>query len=287
MPHFLQNRAQRFLFSRHFALQKFLPPPDLLLEHAWPRLPRKRNPRQKRRPVPLCRPIFALQSIRQRCPPRCRGFKAASLRTRRVLTGLQRTNHPHPSQLFQRVVHLRPRNPRPIPYLATLQLRIRLISMHRPLRQQAKQDQVWRRQCQFRTSVFLQSLRAPLRFSVPLRYLLLFSFVTSTSVLRCFLLLLHHHHWHFSAASRGFFACATAAQNVSSTQGSSRCPVARSIFSYIRCGFCLASSATLRIPSNSKSRSIAGPIEISSPSSRVLATIKTSLTAELYSVILT
>jgi hypothetical protein len=89
-----------------------------------------------------------------------------------------------------------------------------------------------------------------------------------TIVLRFFLFLLHHHHWHFFASNRGFFACATAAQKVSSTQGSWRCPVARSIFSYIRCGFCLANSATLRIPSNSKSRSIAGPIEINSPSGR-------------------
>jgi hypothetical protein len=87
-------------------------------------------------------------------------------------------------------------------------------------------------------------------------------------LLRFFLFLLHHHHWHFSASNRGFLACATAAQNVSSTQGSCRCRVARSIFSYIRCGFCLANSDTLRIPSNAKSRNIAGPIETNSPSCR-------------------
>src|SRR5579872_4839464 len=106
------------------------------------------------------------------------------------------------------------------------------------------------------------------------------------SLFRSFLFLLHHHHWHFSASNRGFLACSTAAQNVSSTQGSCCCPVARSIFSYIRCGFCLANSATLRIPSSSKSRNIAGPIEISSPSSRVFAAIKSSLTHELYFAIL-
>jgi hypothetical protein len=88
------------------------------------------------------------------------------------------------------------------------------------------------------------------------------------SLLRFFLFLLHHHHRHFSASNRGFLACATAAQNVSSTQGSCRCPVARSIFSYIRCGFCLANSDILRIPSNSKSRNIAGPIDTNFPSCR-------------------
>ena len=142
MPDFLQNRAQRFLLSRHFLLQKFLPPPDLPLKYSWPCLPGEGHPSQKWRPVPLRRPFFAFQSIGQRRAPLRRGFKATPLRPCRLLAGLQRTNHSCPSQLFQRVVNLRPRNPRPIPYFAPLQFRIRLIPVHRPFRQQTKQHQI-------------------------------------------------------------------------------------------------------------------------------------------------
>src|SRR5262249_53076364 len=89
-----------------------------------------------------------------------------------------------------------------------------------------------------------------------------------------FLFLLHHHHWHFSAGSRGFLACATAAEKTSSTQMSCACPVRRHRLSYILRGFCFANCFTFRMPSRSKSRSMAGPMEISSPNCRALAVMK-------------
>ena len=144
MSHFFQDRAQNFLFSYHFLLEKSLSPPNLLLKHSRPRLPGERNPSQKRRPVPLRRPIFAFESIAQcRAPPgRC--LKAAPLRPRSRLVHVQRTYHPCARQFFQRVVNLWPRNPRPILDLPPHQFRIRLIPMHRPLRQQTQKHQVRR-----------------------------------------------------------------------------------------------------------------------------------------------
>src|SRR5262249_55582830 len=101
----------------------------------------------------------------------------------------------------------------------------------------------------------------------------------------CFLFSLHHHHWHFSIGNRGFFACATAASNVSSTQISSCCfPILPSL-SYSSFGSCFASCGTLRIPSSSKSRSMAGPIEIRSFSSRSFSFLPpTFITTPLTSV---
>jgi hypothetical protein len=179
MPHFLQNRAQRFLFSCQFLLQEFLPPPELLLKHARPRLPRKRHPCQKCGPVPLRRPIFAFECIGKRRPPLRRSFIAAPLRPRSRLVCLQRTNHPGPRQFFERVINLRSRNPRPVPNLAPLQFRICLIPVHRALRQQTQKHQVWRGQPQFllRSNSSLQSLRAPLgslRYPFSLSRLFLF-----------------------------------------------------------------------------------------------------------------
>src|SRR5712664_3248064 len=49
---------------------------------------------------------------------------------------------------------------------------------------------------------------------------------TGASLFSRFLFLLQYHHWHCSAGIRGLLACATAAQNTSSTQGSCRWPVA-------------------------------------------------------------
>ena len=180
MPHFLQNRSQRFLFAGNFRLQKFLPAPDLLLKDARPRLPRKCDPRQKRRPLPLRRPFLALQSIRQRGSPLRRRCKTAALRPRSGLFGFERANHPSTRQFFQRIVNLRTRNPRPIPNLAPLQFRIRLIPVHRPLRQQAEQNQIRRRQLQFflRVSNFPQSPGTPLGAPRLCVYLFLFLFLS-------------------------------------------------------------------------------------------------------------
>jgi hypothetical protein len=146
MPHFLQDARQHFLLSPYFFFQKFSPPFNLLLEYARPRLPRKRDPCQKRRPVPLRRPFLPFQRFRQSCPPFRRRCKRAAHRPCRRLIRYRIPNHPRPRQFLQRVINLRPRNPRPIPYLPPLQFQICLISMHRPLRQQAQQHQIRRRQ---------------------------------------------------------------------------------------------------------------------------------------------
>src|SRR5580700_4212515 len=164
MPDFFQNGTQHFLFAHQFLFQIVLPPLDLLLKHTRPRLPGKRDPRQKRRTVALRGPFFTFESIGQRRAPFGSRFKAASLRSRSRLTHFERTNHPGPRQFFEGIVNLRPRDPRPISYLAPLQLRVRLIPMHRPLRQQTQQHQIRRGQRQFlsRANLSLQSLRAPL-----------------------------------------------------------------------------------------------------------------------------
>src|SRR6266566_965644 len=182
-------------------------------------------------------------------------------------------NQSRPRQFFQRVVNLGPRNPRPVPDLSPLQFQVRLIPMHRPLREQAQEHQVRRRQRKSQgrapdSSLSLCTSHRSPRLGVILS-LHLFPFLR---------FLLQYHHWHFSTGSRGLRARATAARNVSSTQGSCCLPLRRFSLSYILCGFCRASCATLRIPSNSKSRSIAGPIEIKSPNCRAVPPIKISLT---------
>src|SRR5258708_2233930 len=182
-------------------------------------------------------------------------------------------NQSRPRQFFQRVVNLGPRNPRPVPDLSPLQFQVRLIPMHRPLREHAEEHQVRRRQrkCPGRAPDFSRFLRIPWR-SARLRFFLSLHFFPALRFL------LQYHHWHFSTGSRGSLACATAARNVSSTQGSCCLPLRRFSLAYILCGFCRASCATLRIPSNSKSRNIAGPIEIKSPNCRAVPPIKISLT---------
>ena len=146
MPHFFQDRAQDFLLSYHFLLKKLLPPTNLLLKHSRPRLPGERNPSQKRRPVSLRRPIFAFERIRQCCATFGRRLKAAALRPRSRLIRFQRTNQPGTRQFFQRIVNLWTRNPRPILDLSPHQFCVRLIPVHRPLRQQTQEHQIRRRQ---------------------------------------------------------------------------------------------------------------------------------------------
>src|SRR6266702_984605 len=182
-------------------------------------------------------------------------------------------NQSRPRQFFQRVVDLGPRNSGPVPNLPPLQLEIGLITMHWPLRQQTEQHQIRRRQRKSpgrapdSSPSPSASQRSP-RLGV----------ILSLHLFPVLRFLLQYHHWHFSTGSRGLRARATAARNVSSTQGSCCLPLRRFSLSYILCGFCRASCATLRIPSNSKSRSIAGPIEIKSPNCRAVPPIKISLT---------
>jgi hypothetical protein len=165
MPYLLQNRPQHFLLLRNFFFQKLPAPRNLPLHHARPRSPGKRHPSQKGWPIPLRRPILSFESIRQRRFTLLRCLKTATFRPRSGLPRFQRTNHPRPRQFLQRVIDLRPGNPRPIFYLAPHQFCIGLIPMHRSFRQQAQKHQVRRSEPQFllRHNCSLQYLRAPLR----------------------------------------------------------------------------------------------------------------------------
>src|SRR5207253_6083706 len=100
----------------------------------------------KCRPLAPRRPFLPLQSIRKllRSPSRRRIH--LPLGPFRFLPIRRRPQHPQPRQFLQRIVNLRPRNPRPVLHLSPHQLRIRLIPMHRPLRQQTQQHQIRRRQ---------------------------------------------------------------------------------------------------------------------------------------------
>src|SRR5205814_3357858 len=180
--------------------------------------------------------------------------------TRRRHFRVQRSIEPPARQCLQCVIHLRSRHVGPRSNLASLQLQIRLITVHRPLREQAQQHEI--RRCQLYSPRSACASSAILRKSLCPRRLCVFPCLHFFPVLR---FVLQYHHSHCSAGSRGFFACATAAQKVSSTQGSCRRPVRRFSFAYKFSGLCNASCVTLRILSSSKSRSIAGPIEIKSP----------------------
>src|SRR5204862_7720844 len=116
-----------------------------------------------------------------------------------------------------------------------------------PRRDQAHHHEILR--CQFCSPRSPCAPSACLRKSLCPRRLCVFLCLHFFPVLR---FLLQDHLSHCSAGSRGFFACATAAQKVSSRQGSCRCPLRRFSFAYIFCGFCRASCATLRILSSSK-----------------------------------
>jgi len=217
MPHLFQNRRQNFLLPQNLFLQKFPPPLQLFLKHPRPRLPRKRNPRQKRRPLPLRSPFLALQCLCKRSLALRGSFERAPFRPRCRLIRFQSPDQSCSRQFLQRVINLRPRNPRPIPNLPPLQFQIRLIPVHRPFRQQTQQHQIRRSQPQFpfrARPFFLFAAESPRLRRLCGRCLFHFS--------PDFRFLLQYHHWHFSAGSRGLFACATAAQNVSSTHGSCR-----------------------------------------------------------------
>src|SRR6266702_270914 len=156
-------------------------------------------------------------------------------------------NQSRPRQFFQRVVDLGPRNSGPVPNLPPLQLEIGLITMHWPLRQQTEQHQIRRRQRKSpgrapdSSPSPSASQRSP-RLGV----------ILSLHLFPVLRFLLQYHHWHFSTGSRGLRARATAARNVSSTQGSCCLPLRRFSLSYILCGFYPACFYPLPAPSNSK-----------------------------------
>src|ERR1700682_1165061 len=148
MSDFLQNRPQCFFLALQFLPQEFLPPPQLLPKNPRPRQPGQRHPSQKRRPLPLRSPLLAFQRIRGSRTPLRRSRKHAAFRALGRLPALHRPHKSRLRQFSQRIINLRPRNPRPVPHAPPLELQIRLIPMHRPLRQQTKQNQTRRSQHQ-------------------------------------------------------------------------------------------------------------------------------------------
>jgi len=161
MPYFLKNRPQYFLFPLQFLVQEFPPSLNLFLKHAQPCLPGEGQPGLESGTFALRRPFFAFQGVGQGLLPLCSRFKHAAIRSCGWLCVFRCPEEPGAPQLFQRVVNLRPRYSRPIPYLAPLELRVCLIAVHRTLRQQAQQNQIRRRQRE-------SSRRSP-RSSRPLR----------------------------------------------------------------------------------------------------------------------
>src|SRR6266568_3410869 len=146
MADLFHDGPQRFPFPRHLFLQKLPPALQLLRENARPRQPRKRNPRQEGRTLPLHRPMLSFQRTRKRRAAFRRRRVHLPIGPRRGRIALCRADEPATRQLFERVVHLRPRNASPVAHLAPLELRVRLVSMHRTLREQAEQHEVRRRQ---------------------------------------------------------------------------------------------------------------------------------------------
>jgi hypothetical protein len=146
MPHFPKNRPQGLLLPLQLRLQKPLPPPQLFPKHARPRQPRQSHPSQKRRPFPFGSPFLSFQRIRRSRPPLRRSFKHAAFRPLCGLPALHRPDKSPLCQFPQRIINLRPRNPRPFPHAPPFQRQIRLLPMHSPLRQQTKQDQIRRSQ---------------------------------------------------------------------------------------------------------------------------------------------
>ena len=146
MAHLGIDRMQSGPFSLQFLEQELPPFLQLFPENAGPRLPGQRQPGEKSGTVALRRPRLSFERIGQRFPPLVRCFERVAFRARRRLIGLQPPQQSRARQLLERVVHLRLGNGCPIANLPPFEFRVRLIPVHRPLRQQAQQHQVRGRQ---------------------------------------------------------------------------------------------------------------------------------------------
>ena len=240
VAHLFSNRAQCRLFASQLVLQEFPTPSNC----RW-KMPGRacqesaiqvrnggrsrcvvQSSAPKRRPSAL-RPLAAVTKTRRSGPA-----WGASLSASRI--------NPRPSQFFQRIINLWPRDARPIPHLPALQLHIRLVSMHRAFSQQTQQYQVRSRQLPLVTGCH----RAP--------------FVDGSSTTTGIA----------PAANEG---CALAPPPHEKRQGN-KCPApgrsSGKASRKVSLGFCRESCPTVPIPSSSKSRNIAGPIETRSCSLR-------------------
>src|SRR5262245_15833934 len=250
MAHLGKHAAQRIAFPCELPPQEFLPAAQLLPKDSTARLPGQRQPREKRGPFALDAPVLAFQGIGQcRQAFLCRR-EALLFWAARSVCAFYLSQQPEPREFFERVIDLRPRNGCPVANFAAFQFTIRLIAVHGQLGEQAQQDQIGGSKV---AALSCFQLETPLRDRAESAF---------------FRFLLHHHHWHCSAGRRGLPAWATAEWRVSNTQMSWCWRATRPSLSYSAFGSCFAKWATLRMPSSSKSLSMAGPMEIRSFSLR-------------------
>src|SRR5581483_8383359 len=116
-----------------FLLEELFSSTHLPIKHSRTRLPGQCDPREKWRPLALQCPLLALECIGKRAASGCGSRKYAPLRPCGGFVRSCALDEPEPRQLLQGVVHLRTRNPRPVPYLTPLQFQVRLVAVHRPL----------------------------------------------------------------------------------------------------------------------------------------------------------
>src|SRR5208283_1660728 len=108
--------------------------------------PGESDPGEKRWSLTVRRPLLTLQRIAQGRAPFGGRMEDAAFRTPRRQLNFGCANQPELRQLLERVIHLWPRNARPLAYLTTFQLCIGLVAVHRPLREQAEEHKVGSRQ---------------------------------------------------------------------------------------------------------------------------------------------
>src|SRR5258708_5919479 len=147
MADLLQNGTQCLLLASQLLVDEPAATLKLLFENPGAREPGKRDPSGKSWTVPAGGPVVALQSIGRRHAAARRGLEDGALRSGSRLAALRFANEAGSHKLFQRIVDLRPRNRRPIPDAAPLQLQIGFVTVHGALRQKAEQHEVRTGQC--------------------------------------------------------------------------------------------------------------------------------------------
>src|SRR4029077_5324500 len=105
MADFPQNRAQRFLFASYLLPNELAAALHLLLENAGAREPGKRDPGGKRRMIPLCGPVLALEGVARCGAARGGGLKDGALGAGGRFATLCFANEAGGGKLFQRIVN--------------------------------------------------------------------------------------------------------------------------------------------------------------------------------------
>jgi hypothetical protein len=202
---------------------------------------RQCHPGEKRRFVSLDRPVFTFQCVGQSGDTGCVTVKPAP-----ASAGFVRCCAQHPAApIFAKSSHLRPRNSRPILHLAPHQFRVRLVAMHGTFGEQTQQHQIRRSQVLVFFHCFLISLRGSF-FSLPAPPPPLALFRRESGI---------------AGLCDGSFERIQYADVLV-------LPATLPSFVYSFFASSFANCSTLRMFNNPKSRSMAGPIEMRSFSSR-------------------